>query len=353
MSKPESSTRSQLYWNTFISIPSQIISFVISILVARILDPKDFGIMGIVMMLIGFSNLLANFGFNQAVIQKGIHDKKLLSSIFTFNLAMSFGLTLVFFLLSGYMADFFKVPECKDVIKVMSPVFIIGSFAGIPNAILRRDMNFKAVSLIDFFQSFLMSIITLILAMKGFGYWALVYGQLIPSVVITITLYIVTQWVPIAYYNQSLMRSVFHFGMWNFINTQLGFVAQQTDKFIIGRWLGPAALGLYDKAKSVGEMPYNSLIININGVMFSSFSRLNNNKLELREQFKKSLTLLSFINFPIYLGLIIIAPYFVYVLLGDKWAPMIMSFEIILVSMLFKSFGGLVASLNIGIGKYK
>lgn len=334
-------------------IPSQIVAFAISIFVTRILDPKDFGVMGITMMLIGYSNLLTNFGFNQAVIQKGIRDKKVLNSIFTFDLTISSFLALVFFILSGYIADFFKTPECKEVIRIMSLVFVITSFTGIPSAILRRDMNFKAVSLFDFAQLFLMSLITLLLALNHFGYWALAYGQLIPLVVITVSLYIKTGWVPMIYYNHSLMKGIVHFGMWNFINTQLGFIAQQTDKFIIGRWLGPISLGFYDKAKSVAEMPYNSLIVNINGVMFSSFSRANENKYELGRQFKKTLTLLSLINLPIYLGLIVIAPYFVDVLLGGKWAPMIVPFQIILTSMLIKSFGGLTASLNIGVGKYK
>jgi O-antigen/teichoic acid export membrane protein len=353
MSEHEVSTRSQLYWNTLIRIPSQIMVFVISIFVARILDPKDFGIMGIVMMLIGNSNLLTNFGFNQAVIQKRIHDEKLLNSIFTFNLTISSLLALVFFMLSGYIADFFKTPECKDVIRIMSLVFIITAFTGLPSAILRRDMNFKAVSLFDFAESFLMSVITFVLALNHFGYWALAYGQLIPLIIITVSLYIKTRWVPLIYYNHSLMKGTFHFGMWNYFLTQLGSFPNMTERLIIGRWFGPTSLGLYDKAKSVAEMPYNSLIVNINGVMFSSFSRMNNNKNDLRQQFKKSLTLLSFINFPIYLGLIVIAPYFVYALLGVKWAPMIMPFQIILAGMLIKSFGGLTASLNIGIGKYK
>ncbi|MBI3805599.1 MAG: lipopolysaccharide biosynthesis protein [Nitrospirae bacterium] len=309
--------------------------------------------MGIVMMLIGYSNLITNFGFNEAIIQKRINDKKVLNSIFTFDLVVSSFFALLFFMLAGYIADFFKTPECKEVIRVMSLVFIISSFTGMPATLLKRDMNFKYISLFDFISSCLMNFITLFLALKGFGYWALAYGQLIPLIIMTVSLCIKTGWIPIFYYSHASLKEIFHFGKWNFMKTQLGFVTQHLDKFIVGRWLGPTSLGFYDKAISVAEMPYNSLIININSVMFSSFSRTNENKHQLQQQFRKSLTLLSFINLPIYFGLIVIAPYFVLVLLGNKWSPMIIPFQIILVSMLIRSFGGLTASLNVGVGKYK
>jgi O-antigen/teichoic acid export membrane protein len=149
------------------------------------------------------------------------------------------------------------------------------------------------------------------------------------------------------------MKHINDFGIWNFFKTQLGFVAQHTDRFIIGRWLGTVSLGFYDKALTIAEMPYNTLTMNINGVMFSAFSRIKDDKLQLQQQFKKTLTLLSFLKFPIYFGLIVIAPYFVHSTLGDKWGSMIAPFQIILISYLFKSFGGMSASLNVGIGNYR
>ncbi len=353
MNNQNLSTRSQLYWNTLIRIPSQIISVVILIFIARILDPKDFGIMAIVMMLIGYSNLLTNFGFIEAVIQKRIHDKKILNSIFTFDLAISSFLAFVFFILSGSIADFFKTPECKEVIQVMNLVFIVTSFTGIPTAILKRDMNFQAISLFDITSSLLMAFITLVLALNHFDYWALAYGQLIPLIVITISLCIKTRWVPIIYYNHSLIMSIIHFGVWNFIKTQLGFIAKHTDKFIIGRWLGSNNLGFYDKAMSISVLPVESIAMNINAVMFSSFSNNQDKQKTLQTQFKKSLTLISIIHFPIYFGMIAIAPYLVHVLLGDQWIPMIVPFQILLLANAATTLGGITSSLNVAMGNYK
>jgi O-antigen/teichoic acid export membrane protein len=315
--------------------------------------PNDFGIMGIAMMLIGYANLFTDFGLSEAVIQKGIRDTKTLNSIFTFNLAVSGVLALLFYASSGFIATFFKSTECEKVIKVLSFFFVITSFSAVPYAMLRRDMNFKTLALLSLSSSMLMSASTLILAFYNYGYWALAFGQLIPTVLITGYVCYRVRWVPVFTYNHSSMKHIIDFGIWNFFKTQLGFVAQHTDRFIIGRWLGTVSLGFYDKALTIAEMPYNTLTMNINGVMFSAFSRIKDDKLQLQQQFKKTLTLLSFLKFPIYFGLIVIAPYFVHSTLGDKWGSMIAPFQIILISYLFKSFGGMSASLNVGIGNYR
>ncbi len=346
-------TRVQLYWNTLVRIPAQIINFVISILVARILMPRDFGIMGISMMLIGYSNLFTNFGFAEAIIQKNIHDRKILNSIFTFNLFISSLLAVGFYFAAGLIADFFKTPECMKVIRVMSLVFIISSFPVVPSSILRRDMNFKVVAVFDLIQAVLMSVITLLLAYKGFGYWALVYGQIVPLTIISLLLCVKVKFFPILYYKNNIMKEIYNFGGWNFFRVQLLFISQHVDRFIVGKWLGPVNLGFYDKAITLSATPYNALIMNINSVMFSSFSIDKENPTRLQETFQKSLALLSFINFPLYLGLIAVAPHFVHSLLGNKWVPMIIPFQIILTGFIFRSFMGIATSLNVGVGMYK
>ena len=349
----EPGVRSNLYWNTLIRIPAQAINFAISIIVARILMPRDYGILGITMMLIGYANVFTNFGFNQAIIQKRIFDKKTLDSIFTFDLAVSLLIAMAFFLTSGFIADFFRTPECQKAIKVMSLVFIITSFSALPHAILRRDMNFKAVSILEVTQSILMSSITLGLALAGWRYWALVYGQLVPLSIITLCYCIKANWVPGIYFNHFLMKRVYDFGIWSFLSSQLNFVSGHIDKFIIGRWFGPTNLGFYDKAMSIATIPTTSVLMNINAVMFSSFSRCKSSIGDLREYFEKSLILMSIIIFPIFFGMIAVAPHFVYVLLGKKWSPMIFPFQIISFGLLFKAFGGLTQSLNVGAGRYR
>ncbi len=347
------STRVQIYWNTLIRLPPLLINLIISIIVTRLLAPKDYGILGISMMLIGYANLFTNFGLSEAIIQKDISNEKIYHSIFTFNLLISLLLACGFYLTAGLIAEFFQSPECKMAIRVLTLYFIITSFPVIPNAILRKDMNFKAVAYFETIQSLLMSLITLTMAWRGYGYWALIYGQLIPLAVVSAIFCIKAKYIPNIYYNHSLMKDTYNFGGWTYFRTQLLFLSQQVDKFIIGKWLGPVQLGFYDKALSLGATPYETITTKITAVMFSSFSLNKGNIPKLKESFMKAVALISFINFPIYLGLITVTPYFVYIILGNKWAPMIVPFQIIQLGLLFISLGGLTASLNVGVGKYK
>lgn len=348
----EKDVKSQLYWNTLLRIPSQVVRFILSIIIARILVPEDFGILAIAMITVNYANLITNFGFNEALIQKRIKDEKIINSIFTADLFISILLVVIILSTSGYIAIFFKSPESENAIRVLSLIFIITTFYGIARAILRRDLDFKTVSIMDITLTIATSIVTLILAMNHFQYWSLIYGQLIPHLIITIIICIKIKWIPALYYSHSSMKKIYNFGVWNFFKTSIEYVTQYIDRLIIGRYLGTVSLGIYDKSMNIAKMPIE-FTSSINSVMFSSFSRDKEYNHELQNKFKKTLSVISLINMPIYFGLIAIAPYFVYALLGNKWAPMLATFHIILIACIFRSFGGLIASLNVAVGKYK
>ncbi|MFP4417068.1 MAG: lipopolysaccharide biosynthesis protein [Chitinivibrionales bacterium] len=348
-----STTRNQLYWNTLVRIPAHALRVVSSVVVARKLVPEDYGIVGIGMMLIGYANLFTTFGFGEALIQRGITDRRVIRSVFTIDLTVSLILASIFYAASGVIADFFDTPQAKTVIQILSLFFILTAFQSTPHAILRRKMDFKAISIIDITKGFLVAVLTLILAYMGLGYWALVFGQLVPFIFVNIMLSIRAGWFPVPYFNHQLMKSIYDFGIWNFLKSQLEFISKNVDKFVIGRWMGTVALGFYDKAMSFAVMPLNHLTMNINAVLFSSFSANKENRKELQTQLKKSFTLIAGINFPIYVGLAVTAPHLVNSLLGEKWAPMVACFQIILAACMVKSFSGMVAAFNVGTGKYR
>jgi len=345
------SVKTSLYWNTLIRIPVQAVTFVISIVVARMLNPEDFGIIGIVMMLLGYANMFTNLGFNQAIVQKDIRDKRTLDSIFTIDFLISTLLAALFYITSGQVAKFFKTPQCESVLKVMTLVFVITSFYAVPHGILRRDLKFKTFALIETSQNLSTSALTLILAILNLKYWALAFGQLVPLAFASIVFAIKAKWYPSIFYSHRQMKEVFDFGIWNFLRAQLVFVTQHIDKFFVGKWLGAFELGLYDKSKSLAGMLNNAVLININAVMFSNFSKNKNFPEQLQEDLKKALVLQSLIIFPVNVWLIVISPYFVHALLGSKWDPMILPFQVILVGSTFRNFDGLITAMNIGAGK--
>lgn len=347
------SIKKNLYWNTLLRIPVKFLGFICSIIVARLLDPSDFGIMAIAMMAIGYANIITNFGLNEAIIQRSIYCAKTLSSILTIDLIISFILTVLFVCGATTLSDFFHERNAVHVIQVMSLYFLVSSFYGISHAILRRDMRFSTLAVLEISQSLAISSLTLILALLNFGYWSLAIGQIVPMLIFSVLFCVKARWKPQVSYTHKLVKPVFHFGLWNFLKSQINYFIVHIDKILIGRMIGSHALGLYDKAKNIAAMPSELVLININSVMFSSFSRSKNNIDELNKQFKKAMSLICVVSCPFYVGLILIAPYFVSTVLGKKWTSMVVPFQIILLGYIFKSFGGILASFNVGIGKYK
>jgi len=346
-------TRNSLYWNLSCRIPYEVLRFGISIIVARILDPEDFGIMGIAAMLIFYCNSATNFGLNNALVQRKEIDSSHIDSVFTVDLAVSLILTCLLFPLAPLIAIFFHSPESEEVLKVLSVAFILTTFHDLPRALLRRNIAFKLISIVELFRSLSMSLITLVLALSGFKYWSLVWGQLLPLFVATIYLVYKVGWVPRVRYEHASMKQIYSFGMWNFIGGQLDYFNRHVDRFIIGRVFGPLSLGFYDKSVTISRMPLDSIAMNINAVMFPSFSRSQTDKKELKNLFKKAVVLISLINLPILFGCCVVAPYFVLALLGEKWAPMTVPFQILSLSGIVMSFKGLVANFNIAVGNYK
>jgi len=305
------------------------------------------------MIIIGYIDLFTNFGFTQAIVQKKIRDVNALNSVFTFNLVLSVILSVLLFAFAESMARFFNAGESKHAIQALSFTFIVTAFHIVPMANLLRDMRFRDLVATEFIKRFSSAFFMLTLALTGFGYWSLVFGYLVAEVIVAVWLCVKARWLPSIMYIHSKMKTLFDFGLWNFLNSQLMFYTDNIDKILMSKFHGLLFLGFYDKSQSIARFPISSLMMNINSVMFSSFSKDQDEKSRVQKNFLKSLTLVSVIGFPIYTGLMIVAPYFVYGLLGEKWSPMITSFQIVLGGCLLRTIWGLASNLNIGIGNYR
>lgn len=346
-------TKKGLYWNLSLKIPYELLHFALSIVVARILEPKDFGLASIAAMAVYYSNTFTNFGFNQALVQRKEITTDQINAVFTFDLIISGALTGLFWLLAGPIAAFFHAPEARDMIRVMSLLFIITTFHDLPYTLLRRNIEFKMISLVDAGRELAMSLITLALALAGFRYWSIVFGRLIAVFLTALYLLYKVDWSPRIARRLEPLKELFNFGIWTVISSQTYFFSTRIDRILVGRVLSVATLGLYDKAKSLAQIPTDSIAQNINNVLFSSFSRAQQNAEEVKKLFHKGSVIISAITFPIYVGLLAVAPHFVLALLGEKWRPMIPALQILSLSGLFTSMNGLFATLVIATGQYK
>lgn len=346
-------TRNSLYWNLFVKVPYEIIRFGISILIARVLDPKDFGIVSIASIVIYYSNTITNFGFNQALVQRKEITNTHINSVFTIDLTISLVMTTIFYIFAPTISSFFNSPESKDVIRVMSLVFILTALYDLPYNLFRRSLNFKIISLVDITKNFITSLLVLLLAHIGYKYWAIVYGQLVPLFFAAVYLIFKSGWFPRILFQYAPLKELFNFGFWSFVRAQVYFLSTRIDRIIVGKFLDTAILGLYDKAKSLSQMPVESISGNITTVLSSTFSRIqHDNNDDILRIFKKSVIVTSAIIIPICLGLYSVAGPFVRIMLGEKWAPMIIPFQLMCISGIFISLNELFGSILVGLGFY-
>ena len=349
----EDKTRQGLLWSTIIKIIFHIYRFSISIVIARLLDPQDFGIMAIATMVVFYANSFTEFGFNNALIQLPTISKRHVNTVFTINLIISFTLLILTILLSEAIAHYFHSPESEMVLKALSIVFVVSTLYEMPRTLLRRSIDFKYLSIVNALQSVIRSIITLCLAILGFKYWALVWGQIVPMLLATFVLMFKAKWIPKIYFSTEILKSIIDFSIWSFLRSQLFYLNTYIPQFFIGRFLGPIPLGFFGKAYSLCEIPLQSIASSINSVMYSSFSRMQKDKNRLKAWLKKIILMESAVIIPIFFGLFSVSSHFVLVVLGDKWADAIHPIQILCFAGIFNTFNGISTSLNIAVGDYR
>lgn len=346
-------TTESMIWFTSLPMLMNVIRFANSILLARLLVPRDFGIVGVASIMVYYTNNLSNFGLGNAIVQRKHIDDDHLNTFFTVNLGISILLCLGFILSASRIAEFFKMKELTEVITIFSSIFIITAFYTVAQTKLRRELGFKAIALNDMIKILISMPVSLLMAFYGFGYWALIVSGLGASLIATIALSFHAKISFRIRYTKKAFRDLRNFASWNFFSLQVRLLSEYVDKLVIGKVSGATTLGYYEKSFGITQMPYEQMANKLGAIAFSTFSRCQSEPDELRYYFRRMLTLLTFLAFPIFIGLLGVSKPFVLVLLGDKWAPMIPSFKILAVAFLVSSLTSLFSTLNITCGNYQ
>lgn len=330
----------------------QIISLVFGILLARVLSPAEFGVVAIANIVIHYANNFTNFGLNNALIQKEDVSREHIDTVFTIDLFISCVLVGATFLFSNNIALFFHNKAVGPVLRWMSIYYVITTFYYIPVVILRRTIDFRFMTIVEFIEALLASSLSIALALMGFSYWSIVISTLAVPIIATIIFMRKTRWTPRVALSRN-MHDLYSFGFWNFIRAQVQLLVAKVDYFVIGRFLDIATLGIYEKSFELTERAMTGLTMPINGIFFSTFSRLQNDVLQVRQIFLEASGLLALISYPALLGLAAVAPHFVGSCLGEKWVQAIVPIQVLAIGNVFRVQLGMVANVNVAMGKYK
>lgn len=348
-----SKIKESLRYYTVLPIVYQFFRLAITILLARILEPKDFGIMGLASIIVFYTNNLTNFGFSTALINKKTINEHEINSIFTINLIVSTLLSLLIIAFAPSIADFFKIPELNHALLALVSIFFLTSYALVALSVLKRKLQFKVISIIELTSGVVQYLLTLFLAWTGFGFWSMIAGLIVGNAVNVALSLRAARWRPRFELQIRALKKMLNYASWTFYEAQLRILENYIDKLVIGRVLGPVNLGYYEKAGGFAMLPVDSLVHKITGVMFSAYSRSQTDQKELLNYLKKTIVLMSILCFPVFAGIGLIADYFVPLLLGDKWIPMIRPLFFLLIAYSFYALVSSTGTFNVAAGSYK
>ena len=309
-----------LFWS-FLERFAQAVQFVILIILARLLLPEEFGLIAMLTIFIAIAQSFINSGFGQALIQKQNATHIDECSIFYFNIFVGFLAAGLLCLAAPWIAGFYNQPLLVPLTCALSLNLIINAFGLVQTTLLTKHIDFKTQLKVGVIATVISGTIGVTMALNGFGVWSLVAHSLGSNFFRTILLWFFNTWRPSLIFSYASLRSMFAFGSRLLASGLLDTVFQNIYLVVIGKLFSPIALGFYSRAKELQQVPVNNISAIISRVTFPVFSSMQNDKPRLKRGVRKALTMLVMINFPIMIGLAIVAKPLVLVLLTEKWLP--------------------------------
>ena len=343
-------TISGLKWNTLNRIVGQVFTLVIGIVLARILSPKEFGILGMVTVLTGFANIFVDFGFTSAIIQNKESGVRHWSSVFWINLIVSVVIAVLFSWLAPFVAEFYGVPELKNLTVVVSWTFFLQSFNLVQLSLLQKELRFKELTIIGLAAQLIAGVIAIWAAYKGYSYWSLVIRQYIVIIVTIIGAWLFSKWLPRFILDRSALKELVQFTLPLVGTKSMNYWTRNADNLMIGKILGEGPLGIYNQAYRLMLLPLQNISSVISGVMFPAYSLIQDDKERVKKIYLQITRAIAFITFPAMFGLCVVAEPFILTLLGEKWKEVIPILQILAPIGATQSLGTLAGNIFLSQG---
>ena len=306
-------------WSSVERFSVQGIHFIVMLVVARLLEPKDFGLVGMLTIFMAVSQSLIDSGFSQALIRKLDRTDTDQCTVFYFNIVVSLCLYLILFLIAPFVADFYNEPQLTSLMRVLCLMVIINSMAVVQRAIYTASLNFKTQAKATFSAAVVSGVVGIYMAWSGFGVWSLVGQQLTSATANTFMLWWYSSWRPKLIYSWKSFRELFAFGSNLLLSGLLDTIYNNIYQIVIGKIYSAANLGFFTQAKHISALPSS----NINGIIvrvtYPVLSTIQDDDERLSVNYRKLLRTSAFIVFPLMCGLAGISRPLVNILLGSKW----------------------------------
>jgi len=306
-------------WKFAEQFSSQIVSFGITIVLARTLMPEDYGLVAMLFVFIAIANVFVDYGVGKALVQKKDANNIDFSSMLYFNFCFSIVLYIIIFFISPLIAAFYNQEMLSSMMRVLGITIVLASIKSILFAYVAKMMIFKKTFYTTFGALLISGSVSLSMALLGFGAWALVAQNILFAFFSVIFIWLSIKWKPIRVFSITSVKELWKFGWKLILASLLNTISAQLRNIIIGKFYSADDLAFYSRGQSFPALITNNITSSISSVSFSASSKLQNNKVRLKELSRKTIRITSFVMFPLLFGLAAIAKPLVHVLLTDKW----------------------------------
>lgn len=321
-----------LFWVFGERILAQLVSVAVSIILARLLSPEDYGVVAIVMVFITFANVFVTSGFGSALIQKKDADSIDFSSVFYINILISFGIYGILFFSAPYIAKFFNMDILSPALRILGIRIIVAAINSIQRAYVSRHMLFKRFFLSTLLGTLVSGMVGIILAYNGYGVWALVVQYLTNTCIDTTVLWFTVKWRPVLCCSWERVKTFVTFGWRLLISGLIDSGYSQIRSLLIGKIYSSSDLAYYNQGDKYPQLIVVNINSSISSVLFPAMANCQDDKKRVKNMTRAAVQVSSFVMWPLMLGLAVIASPLIRLLLTDKWMPCVPYLRIFCIS---------------------
>ena len=328
-------TVSGIMWSAIERFSLQGVQFIIQIILARLLLPSDYGMIGMLAIFLQVAQVFIDSGFTNALIQKKDRTEEDFATVFYFNILVAVLFYGILFFSASLIADFYNMPTLVLVIRFIALSLIINALSAIHRTKLIISVNFKTQSKISLGAAFISGVIGIWMAYVGCGVWALVWQTLLNSIILTILFYCLVHWKPLHTFSKSSFERLFNFGSKLLISSLINTVYRNLYTIVIGKKFSVVELGYYTRAEQFAIFPSNNLNALVSRVAYPILSSIQDDDKCLTNAYRNYIRLSSYIIFPLMVGLLVLANPIISLLLTDKWSGVVILLQILCLDWMF------------------
>lgn len=328
-------------WNLFGNVTANGLSFLVGVVLARILSPNDFGLVGMISILLALSNSIVDSGMTTSLIRKLKVKQEEYDTAFLINIGLALILYLFLFFLAPFIAQFFNESRLTDVLRVLSLIVIVNSIGLVHQVILMRNVDFKPLALGSLLSAFLSGVAAILLAINGFSYWSIVWQLLIKQFLFSVFLWWQTSWRPEFFFSKTASKQLLGFGTKVFFSSLITSFQQNVYYLIIGKLFSVSTLGYYNRAESFNSLATSNITGTFSKVFFPILSSIQDNAIKLRNDLVRVNCFTFFISAIVMIFLTAMANPLIRLLLGNKWIESAWMLQLMCLSTLTMSLNAL------------